>query len=100
MLITNKFLENFHFKRQYDYDERDVVDLTISREDNIPFPKKNAVVVDDCFWYTTDITQRQVAEIYRNRMQKVDLSPITKDSIGDALCMLTEVIPMKEPRVM
>lgn len=102
MLITSSLLENYHFKKKYEYDSEDLVELTITRgKKYINFPSKSAVVIEEPFWYFDGISQNRVNSIYKNRMQRIDNSKITKESINkDTFCVLTEIIPTRDYSVM
>lgn len=100
MMFLNNLLEHFHFTKisTDKYCEDEVVDLVISSED-IKFPKEDAIALEDIYWYTTDITQRQVETIYANRKESIDLSPLTEHSIS-ALGTFVDVVSMKTPKTM
>ena len=95
---TSKLLEKFHFKKQREYDESDIVDLVTCKE-KIDYPIKGAIWMDDCFWYVKGVTEEEIKNIYKNRNEEIDLKPLTKEDVSKSV-ILSQVYIKQDPHTM
>ena len=80
----NEILKRFHFKRLINekVDEMEVLDFVNSSHKGLKFPKEDALTFVDDDWYYRGISQKTVENIYKERKEEIDLSPITFEAEG------------------
>ena len=99
MMVTNKLLEKYHFKKHEKFEEELVVDFIINK-DNVSLPNKYAFDLDECYWYSPNISSSYVEAIYYYRGEKIDTKPLTRESIDGSFFKTSKVIPSKEAKLM